>query len=675
MKKWVIRMPDAGAVQTLQNGSNLSALCCAVLVSQGIIGLEQAGRHLGCESLSDPSLICDMQDAADAILEAAESGKRICIYGDYDCDGVMATVILYSFLYETGADVTWRIPERSEGYGLNMQAVEEMHDDGVELIVTVDNGISAIPEAKRIKELGMELVVTDHHQPGPELPEALAVVDAHREDNTSPFRLYCGAGIALLLVAAMNEGDVGMAMEQFGDLAAIATVADVVSLTGENRYLVQMGLNYLENTERPGLTALRKSSGLEGKPITSGNIAFAIGPRINAAGRLASPRLAVELLLEEDPKRAAELAAQIEKLNAERRACGEEIFFAVRSQLAQDAQLLHERVLIFSGDGWNPGIIGIVAARLQERYGKPCMMISVKDGIGHGSARSFGEFSVFDCLTYCGDLLEKFGGHPAAGGFTIREENIPAFRERVAEFAAAHHPQMPAMELRAACALKREFLTVDAVGSLSALEPFGTDNPEPLFVAENARILRIDPVSNGVHTRLSVEIDGVTCDAMLFRTNPEMTGLRVGDTVHMMVQVSVNNWMGMQKITLTVQDYRMSGISQSRLLSAMAAYDSYRRGETLSPAYYKAIAPTREECVAVYNAVPKQGVRIDRLALHVYPLNINYCKMRICLDIFEELGLIAIEDGETSAKRLPAKRVDLQTSAILQTITAHAKEG
>ena len=185
MKKWVIRMPDAGAVQTLQNGSNLSALCCAVLVSQGIIGLEQAGRHLGCESLSDPSLICDMQDAADAILEAAESGKRICIYGDYDCDGVMATVILYSFLYETGADVTWRIPERSEGYGLNMQAVEEMHDDGVELIVTVDNGISAIPEAKRIKELGMELVVTDHHQPGPELPEALAVVDAHREDNTS----------------------------------------------------------------------------------------------------------------------------------------------------------------------------------------------------------------------------------------------------------------------------------------------------------------------------------------------------------------------------------------------------------------------------------------------------------------------------------------------------------
>ena len=675
MKKWKIRTPDAQAVRALERGSDLSPLCCAVLAASGCISLEQAGARLGCSALSDPSRICDMQAAADAILAAVDDGKRICVYGDYDCDGIMATVILYSFLYETGADVTWRIPERSEGYGLNLKAVEEMHDDGVGLIVTVDNGISAIAEAERIHELGMELVVTDHHQPGETLPRALAVVDAHREDNFSPFRLYCGAGIALLLVAAMNDGDVDMALEQFGDLAAIATVADVVSLTSENRYLVQVGLDYLENTERPGLRALREISGLKEKKLTSGNIAFSIAPRINAAGRLGSPRLAVELMLAETPGRAKELADQLEALNTERRSCGEQILYYVREQIARDPQLLHERVLFVSGEGWHPGIIGVAAARLQEHYGKPCFIISVENGIGHGSARSFGEFSVFSALTACSALLEKSGGHPAAGGFTIKEENIPAFRSAIADYAREHHPEMPVMELNAACVLKAGMLTPDAAASLSQLEPFGTDNPEPLFLAENAQIREIRPVSGGVHTKLTVCVDGVVCDAMLFRTTPEATGLKPGDVVHLMALLSVNHWNGMTRISLNVQDYRVSGISQSRILAAMQAYDHYRRQEPLPPAYYQAIAPTREECITVYNAVPARGIRIDRLTLVVYPQNINYCKMRICLDIFEELGLIAIEDGETTTRRLPAKRVDLQSSVTLRTITDRAKEG
>lgn len=674
MKKWKIGMPDPRTISDMQRGSDLSELCCAVLVSQGCITLEQAASRLGCHSLSAPDTICDMQTAADAILSAIDEGKRICIYGDYDCDGVMATVILYSFLYEIGADVTWRIPERSEGYGLNMCAVEEMHDDGVELIVTVDNGISAIPEARRIRELGMELVITDHHQPGAALPEALAVVNAHREDNYSTFRLYCGAGIALLLVAAMNDGDVGMALEQFGDLAAIATIADVVSLTGENRYLVQMGLEYLENTERPGLIALREAAGLKAAPLTSASISFGIAPRINAAGRLASPRLAVELLLEEDPAKAQELAAQIEALNTERKACGEEIYAAVRQHIEEDTQCIHERVLVFSGEGWHPGIIGIAAARLQERYGKPCFIISVKDGMGHGSARSFGEFSVFACLAYCGDLLEKYGGHPAAGGFTIKEKNISAFRARVAEYAAKEHPVMPVMELSSACVLKRHLLTPEAITSLSQLEPFGADHPEPLFAAENVRIREIRPLSNGIHTKLLCEVDGVLCEALLFRTSPQNTGLKPGDVCHMMVHVSVNTWMGQQKISLNVQDHRSSGISQSRILSAMAAYDQYRRNETLPAAYYKAIAPTRAECIEVYNAVPANGVRIDRLTLVLYHKNINYCKLHICLDAFAELGLIAVTDGETFARRLPSQHVNLQDSQILRTVIERAKE-
>ncbi len=673
MKKWVIRQPDPEKVSVLQKQSDLSELCCTVLASWGI-SVEQASARLGCTALSDPFLICDMQEAAQAVNAAIDEGKRICVYGDYDCDGVMATVILYTFLNEMGADVTWRIPERSEGYGLNENAVQEMAEDGVQLIVTVDNGISAIHEANLIRELGMELVITDHHQPGKELPEAIAVVDPHREDNYSPFRLYCGAGLALLLTAAMNDGDLSMALEQAGDLAAIATIGDVVSLTGENRYLVQVGLAYLENTERAGLRALREVSGLAEKEMTATNTAFSIVPRINAAGRLASPRLAVELLLEENPSRAQELAEQLNSINAERKLCEEKILHEIRTQLAKDSTPLYERVLVFSGEDWHSGVIGIVASRLQEQYGKPCMVISVKDGMGHGSARSFGEFSVFGCLSSCNDLLEKFGGHPAAGGFTIKAEQIPAFRTRIAEYAADKNPEMPFIEICAACELTPQFLIPEAARSLSQLEPFGADNPEPLFLVQNAVIREIRSLSNGIHTKLLAEAGGVLCEALMFRTAPDRTGLHVGDVCHMMVRLSVSQYMGQEKVSLIVQDVRTSGLKQSRVLTAMRTYDKYRRGEVLEPAYYRAACPSREECVTVYKTIPETGINISRLTLLMYAQQINYCKMRICLDVFAELGLVTLENGAAQVRRLPVKtRVDLQSSQILRDIEERTK--
>ena len=674
MKKWTIDSPDQKTVDMLHRRSDLSALCCNVLASRGCTDIEQAVKQMGCASLSDPFLLTDMQMAADTINAAIDNGDRICIYGDYDCDGIMATVILYTFLYEIGADVTWRIPERSEGYGPNENAVREMHADGVQLIVTVDNGISAIREAELIKELGMTLVITDHHQPGDTLPSATAVVDAHRVDNTSPFRLYCGAGIALLLVAALNDGDTTMAIEQAGDIAAIATVADIVSLQGENRYLVQEGLRLLENTERVGLRALREVSGLAEKPMTAEGIAFGIAPRINAAGRLASPRLAAQLLLEEKMSRARELAEQLNRINNDRKSTEMQIINDILSQLDADSQPLHERLLIFVGEGWHPGVIGIVAIRLQERYGKPCFIISTKDGMGHGSARGFGEFSVYDCLSACGDLFEKYGGHPGAGGFTIKEEKISAFRQRAAEYAAAHHSEMPLPELRADCVLCPEFLTVEEISSLSQLEPFGTDNLSPVFLAENAVIKSIIPLSGGTHTKLNVEVCGCSCDALLFGKSPESTGLHPGDVCHMMVKLSVRHFRGLDGISLLVQDYRLSGMKQSKILSAMQTYDHYRRNEPLPAAHYRAICPTREECAAVWQALPTQGITPETLAVRLYP-HINYCKMRICLDIFAELGIARITDGEMLVQRVSGvKKVALQDSHILQELALRVKE-
>lgn len=671
MKKWTIGKPDPQAVSLLQNKGGLSRLCASVLAARGLVTMEAAAANIGCQELGSPFLLCEMQEAADCINAAMDSGKKICVYGDYDCDGIMATAILYTFLLESGADVIWRIPERTEGYGLNETAVREMHEAGVQLIITVDNGISAIQEAKLIAELGMELVVTDHHQPGPELPRAAAVVDAHREDNFSPFRLYCGAGIALLLAAALNDGDTAMAMEQFGDLAAIATVGDVVSLTGENRYIVHMGLQYLENTERPGLRALREISCKAGTQLSAVSVAFTLVPRINAAGRMASPALAMELLLVEDPHRAKEIAEEIQALNTVRRETEAQIVESVLQQIAEDPRLLYERVLIFSGNGWHRGIIGIVASRMEERFGKPCFIISIENGIATGSARSFGAFSVFGCLSACKDLLIRFGGHPAAGGFSLKEELLPRFREAVAAYSAEHHPDMPVMEMEAVCRLTPDLMTVEETESLMVLEPFGAGNPEPIFLIENAVILKMDGVSGNVHTRFLLDIQGKQQDAILFRTDPAVTGLRAGDICHLLVKIQVSEFMSSKKISLVVQDYRKAGVNQGKYIAARQSFEKYRRDEMLPAPYYAAMYPSREECMLVYRAVPRSGIRIEQLAEQMLLQGMNYCKVRICLDVFQELGIMQVLEGEGKAMQLPARsKVRLEDSQILRAIAA-----
>ncbi len=668
MKKWNIGRPDAALVEAMQAGSDLSLLCCTVLVSQGHLHLSEAAAFMGCQELSQPSQICDMKEAAELINAAVDAGKRICIYGDYDCDGVMSTTILYSYLLETGADVTWRIPERSEGYGLNLQAVREMKEDGVQMIVTVDNGISAIEEAKLIKELGMELIITDHHQAGEELPEALAIVDAHRSDNYSPYRYYCGAGIAMLLVAEMNDGDTLMAMEQFGDLAALATIADVVPLTGENRFLVQRGLEYIENTERAGLRALREVSGMTGKPLTAISVAFTLAPRINAAGRLKSPRLAVDLMLEEDPEKAMMLAQELNAVNTRRKEREAEILEEIGKLIDAQPELLLERVLIFAGKGWHSGVTGIVAARLEEQYGKPCFMISIgEDGMGHGSARSFGEFHVFKALTACGDVLEKFGGHPAAGGFTLKEENIPEFRRLLQAYAKENHPDMPFMEIRAVCSLRPEFMFPEAVQSLDVLAPFGAENPEPVFLAENVYIQDIRPTSGGTHTRLTVRMQGETYTAMYFGKTPEQTGVAAGDFCHMLVRLNVNTYQQRVSVTMYVQDIRPAGMPQMKMLNGVRIYEKYRRGEELPKNYYQNMIPVRKEFEAIYQAVTEKPVTAEKLAAPMMQKGINYCKLLIALDVFTETGLMARNFRTGEIYRLPVReKINLEDSAVLK---------
>ncbi|MDE7278333.1 MAG: single-stranded-DNA-specific exonuclease RecJ, partial [Oscillospiraceae bacterium] len=437
MKKWTLGNPDRNAARILSQHGGLSGICAEVLVSRGIDSMEKAVSFFNAdnnndedkgERLSDPFLVKDMREAADIILAAVDSGKKICVYGDYDCDGITATALLYSYIECIGGDVRYYINDRSEGYGLCADALRRLADESTELIVTVDNGISAVNEAALTKELGIELVITDHHQPGEVLPAAAAVVDPHRDDDLSPFKDLCGCGVALKLIAAMDGGSYDSALEQFSDLAAIATVADVVPLAGENREIVRLGLRYLENTENAGLQALMEAASVK-LPVTSTQAAFSIAPRINASGRFASASEAVELLLCEDPDDAAEIAARLNSLNSERKKTEADIMEEIRGSILQDPRILYERVLFLYGEGWHHGVIGIVAAKLVERFGKPVFILSDDGDEARGSARSVAGFSVHKALTACSEVLTKFGGHSGAGGFSLKKENIGAFNE------------------------------------------------------------------------------------------------------------------------------------------------------------------------------------------------------------------------------------------------------
>ena len=674
MKKWTVGRPDRNAVSALMLGCGVSSLAAAALAAKGYSSPDSVMESLNVDELSDPFLIKDMQEAADTINNAIDSGERICIYGDYDCDGVMSTVILYSYLLETGADVTYYIPERSEGYGLNMKAVDKISDDGVSLIITVDNGIAAIAEAEYIYALGMKLVITDHHQQGEQLPRAEAIVDPHRHDCFSPFKYMCGAGIALKLVAALDGGDYTMALEQFGDLAAIATVADIVSLTGENRFLVAYGMELIQNSDRPSLIALKEVCGLADKPIDTRSIGFGIGPRINAAGRFGSPKAAAELFLCEDYDEALAAAQELDRLNNMRKETENAITDEIYSMIDSSPELIRGRVIFLCGKDWHHGVIGIVASKIVERFGKPCFIASESDGEIRGSARAFGEFSVFGALSYAADVLDKFGGHPAAGGFTIKEGCAEKFRSLLEQYALENHRIMPVMTISADAAVTPQELTVENIRGLSALEPFGADNERPLFYIGGAQVLEIIPLSNGVHTKLRLKLGYSTFDALMFRTPPQSVIVGKGDSCDLIVTLGINEFRGNTSISVVVRDMRPSAFEQSRYFAAMSAFESFIRSEQLPANYYPSMLPERNDVVQIYKGIPDGGICTDTLYLRLGDPRINYCKFNAAIEALRQLGLVSCSSADSTVSRVKvSQKAELNSAPILVSLREHIK--
>ena len=667
MKKWKISKCDEAKAAEFAKKCDINRLALEVLTSRGFTDFQQVIDFFDVPDLSDPFLIKDMDKAAAAINEKIDNYELICIYGDYDCDGITATSILYNYLESMGANVMYYIPERSAGYGLNEQAVKELAEKGVSLIVTVDNGISAVEEAKLIKELGMELVVTDHHQPPEVLPDAVAVVDPHRADCSSPYKDISGVGVAFKLCAALDDGSYDAVLEQYGDICAIGTVADVVPLDGENRTIVKHGLEYLKNTENSGLSKLFELSSLDREAINAVDVSFRIAPVINASGRFGSPLTAVKALLSEDEGDAESYVSQLIELNSMRKQTENEIISEIIEHINKYPQTLNHAVLVLWGKNWHPGVIGIVSSKILDYYGKPNFIISIDDdGNARGSARSIHGFDVFECLCHCSELFEKFGGHECAGGFSLKEDNIGALCSRIYEYADSME-KLPVQEMCADKLLLPQDLTIENVKGLRALEPFGAGNPVPTFAMLGARVLVVAPLSQGKHTKIDFDYGGYKGQALFFSLAPENACFKVGDRIDMLVRLDINTFRGAESVSIKVIDHRLSGVKQERYFAAKQCYEKLMRGETLPPAYVKKMIPTRDELIKVYKYINSvKSTSVDHMFMKIGDDSMNYCKMRICMDIFKDKELIDYKPATMKLSACEVKsRVDLEQSPTL----------
>ncbi len=672
IKYWDIRTIDPAAPQRLCEELGLPALAGEVLCARGYDTPEKAQAFLQEDAaFGDPFSFRDMDKAVERVSAAIENFERIAVYGDYDCDGVTSTALLYSYLETVGADVLYYIPDREgEGYGMNCGAVDRLAEQDVSLIITVDNGISAKEEIAYAASLGIDVVVTDHHQPPEELPPAVAVVDPHRADCPSGTHNLSGVGVAFQLICALEGDDGGEMLDYYGDLVTIGLIGDVMELTGQCRALVKRGLSRLGESERPGIQALLEVAGIAPRTITATSVAFGLVPRINAAGRLGETEAALRLLLTDDPEEAAALAQQLEEDNRTRKEIEQGILREAESLLARNPQLLYRRVLVLSGKGWHHGVIGIVCARLVEKHGKPCILIAEEGEEARGSGRSVEGFSLIGAIAGCKEHLLRYGGHTMAAGLSLAAKDIPAFAAAIEEQAREMCPLMPPYALHVDRVLDPSRLTVGEFAGLSCLEPFGSGNEYPLFALSRLRLEQVIPMGGGKHLRLRLSKDGNGVFAVYFGMAPEKFPYQVGDVLDFVATIDRNYYNGECRLSVKIKDIRLSSLNQKKLCNGRAFYDAYRRGEEL-PIEKRHVTPSREDVAVVYRYVRGQRNLIldyDLLYSRLVSKEINYCKMRIILDILEELGLVDRRGDGTLSLAPASGKVDLGSSAILKNL-------
>ena len=675
---WNVQTPLPNGVNALVR-AGYAPLTAMVLASRGISGDADAHAYLDCNApLLDPFLMTDMDLAAGRVGLAMTRGEKIAVFGDYDVDGITATCLLTDFLRRHGANVISYIPGRlEEGYGLNPIAIHQLHSEGVQLIVTVDCGITAVEEAKLCAELGIDLVITDHHECKDTLPQAVAVVDPHRPDGGYPHLTLSGVGVAFKLASALcgNQEDV---LRHYADMVCLGTVADVMPLTGENRVFVTRGLESLKNTKRPGIAALMQESGCAPENISASAIGFMLAPRINAAGRMGKIELAIELFLTDDPQQAEALAKALCELNKQRQSVESDIYDQAVSMLPQGKA---PEVIVLADESWHQGVVGIVASRMAEEYCCPTFLICLDGDHGKASSRSFGGFNLFSSLTALAPLLESYGGHELAAGFTINRQQIPAFRQEISRLASEFYADAgPRTVLDIDCAIPPELFSLKGVDSLCALEPCGNGCPKPVLMMEKLTVDRISLVGGGRHMRLRLKQGHHYINAIYFSATPETASIQPGDTVDVAFHPQVNEFRGERTVQMNVIDIRPSC---SAPCSPEVSGYTRLRGGTLTQEDAGRILPDRMMLGRVWrylagfdHPIQESPMCLCRKIVRWSGQGLSLEQLLVCLDIFRDVGLLQIQRQHkyiTISLTHGSEKADLNTSTTMQ-ILLRAKE-
>ena len=710
-RKWNVgdRDTDREAAEKIAAALGIEYITAKLLCARGYRTPEEANSFIRLETelFPDPFLMKDMDLATDRILSAINNGEKMTVYGDYDVDGVTSTALLRLWLTENGGDADYYIPSRAgEGYGVNREAVGKLAERGTKLIITVDTGITAVSETEYAKELGCDVVITDHHECHGPLPSACAVVNPKRSDCSYPFKELAGVGVAFKLVTALEytkrrrtgqdtDGFLQSICRKYIDLAAIGTVADVMPLREENRLIVSMGLSYMNRSARPGVRAIIDAAdggkGRQKKAATSSLIGYTVAPRINAAGRMGSASLAAELFFTQSETRAAEIAEELCAVNRQRQLEENRIIGEIRERITADPSIGEDRVIVLADDSWHHGVIGIVASRVTEKYSRPSVLISFEGGTGKGSGRSVRGLNLVDALGCCSDLLLKYGGHELAAGLSIEREKLPEFRKRINEYAAEH---LAADDLVTDIDIDTELFpseaTLKQAEELSLLEPFGASNPVPVFLMRGLSVVSAVPIGDGKHTKLTLERDGIKFSAVRFGATVDETGFVAGDTADVVFNLSVNEFMGNRSVQLLVRDCRMSEDEENGKKADVSEYEAAMRGEEWA---CRGNIPGREDFVGIYLRLKRAfpgGKGIICLNTFLGELNATpsqsgptgYVKLRLALAILDEGGVITLEYTDTSRPGAelagvtlnnPEKKAELEKTCLYRQLTNPAR--
>ncbi len=676
---WNVAEPKMEAVNGLVSGG-YAPLAAMILAARGKEDLRQAKAYLDCNCfLIDPYCMKDMGPAVERVQLALSRGEKMAVFGDYDVDGITATCLLTDFLRSLGGDCVPYIPGRlEEGYGLNPIAIRQLCAEGVKLIITVDCGITAVEEAAFCASLGIDLVITDHHECKQELPEAVAVVDPHRPDCTYPHKDLSGVGVAFKLAGALC-GSQEKVLQDYADLVCLGTVADVMLLQGENRVFVSRGLEALRKTRRPGVLALLEQAGCEKESLTAASVGYILAPRINAAGRMGQIDLAIDLFLTDDAEKAREAARALCELNKQRQSVEAEIYRQAVDMLPKGRT---PDAIVLADENWHQGVVGIVASRIAEEYCCPTFLVCLDGEHGKASSRSYGGFNLFSALSRLSHLLESYGGHELAAGFTINREQISAFREEIGKLAREFYDaDTPRTVLEADCVIPPELLTLGNIESLSQLEPCGNGCPKPVLIMQDMTVDRLSQVGGGRHMRLRLCCGRHSLQGIWFGTNAETASIVPGDVVDVAFTPQVNEFRGERSVQMNVIDIRPACKAECSMDTA--CYRALRSG-TLSAEQAQELLPDRNTLGMVWRflaAAPGGQLRespecLCRKLVRWSGMPMNLGKLMVCLDVFADVDLIRLQwsHKNLSLYLMPAReKADLNQSSTMQRLCA-AKE-